>query len=70
MLGINSLESVIPVRPLLLLCIGFTSLYVVTRTTNRLRLFSPSRKNADTIHGTDIKISRILGVYSSLKRVA
>ncbi|KAJ6493061.1 hypothetical protein C8R45DRAFT_182774 [Mycena sanguinolenta] len=60
MTGINGLESVIPIRPLLLLSIGFASLYVVTRTTNKLRLFSPSQKPVDTVHGTDIKISRIL----------
>ncbi|KAF7349390.1 MOSC domain-containing protein [Mycena sanguinolenta] len=60
MIGIDGLESVIPIRPLLLLSIGFASLYVVTRTTSKLRLFSPSQKPVDTVHGTDIKISRIL----------
>ncbi|KAJ7848639.1 hypothetical protein B0H14DRAFT_2767616 [Mycena olivaceomarginata] len=61
-LGIESLLSAIPVRPLLLLSIGFVSLFIVTRTTtSKLNLLSfRRRKNADTIHGTDIKISRIL----------
>ncbi|KAJ7886306.1 hypothetical protein B0H13DRAFT_2044128 [Mycena leptocephala] len=57
MLGINSLESAsIPIRPLLLLTIGFVSLFVVTRALS----FRRGKQNVDTIHGTDFKISRIL----------
>ncbi|KAF8211158.1 hypothetical protein K438DRAFT_2010759 [Mycena galopus ATCC 62051] len=58
--GIESLQSTVPIRSLLLLSIGIASLFIVTRTTSKLRLLSPRPKTVDTIHGTDIKISRIL----------
>ncbi|KAJ7487911.1 hypothetical protein FB451DRAFT_1225902 [Mycena latifolia] len=48
----------IPIRPLLLLSIGFASLFIVTRKLS-LYLSARLQKN-DTIHGKDIKISRIL----------
>ncbi|KAJ7129057.1 MOSC domain-containing protein [Mycena filopes] len=58
---LQSLENAtsLPVRPLLLLCIGFASLFIVSRTTNILRGRSKKAK-IDTVHGSDLKISRIL----------
>ncbi|KAJ7129054.1 hypothetical protein C8R46DRAFT_1363288 [Mycena filopes] len=58
---LQSLENAtsLPVRRLLLLCIGFASLFIVSRTTNVLRLRHKKAK-IDTVHGSDLKISRIL----------
>ncbi|KAJ6484454.1 hypothetical protein C8R47DRAFT_1131414 [Mycena vitilis] len=66
MLGLNAtldtIESTIPTRPLLLLVIGLASVFIVTRATAKTRpaFFGIFKKNVDTIHGTEIKISRIL----------
>ncbi|KAJ7637302.1 hypothetical protein DFH06DRAFT_1054427 [Mycena polygramma] len=65
MLGINgtldSIESTIPARPLLLLFVGLASVFIVTRTAKiRPAYFGLLKNNVDTIHGTEIKISRIL----------
>ncbi|KAJ7207260.1 hypothetical protein GGX14DRAFT_567812 [Mycena pura] len=63
MLGIKDFQSVsVPFRPLLLLSIGFASLFIATRATKRSKLLQlPFRfRKSDTIHGPDIRISRIL----------
>ncbi|KAJ7773816.1 hypothetical protein B0H16DRAFT_1510074 [Mycena metata] len=61
MLGLHRMEveTLLPLRPVLLLCIGFATVFIATRTTSALRL-RYNRRKPDTIHGIDLKISRIL----------
>ncbi|KAJ6529124.1 hypothetical protein DFH09DRAFT_1285337 [Mycena vulgaris] len=59
--GIQALESAsIALRPLLLVSIGLASLFIVTRKTKLPLYLSQAISKKDTIHGKDIKISRIL----------
>ncbi|KAJ6571576.1 hypothetical protein B0H19DRAFT_1130384 [Mycena capillaripes] len=60
MFRIDTTSASIPIRPLIILSIGFASLFIVTRTTKKIRHLTFLQKNVDTIHGTDLKISRIL----------
>ncbi|KAJ7460095.1 hypothetical protein B0H11DRAFT_2058818 [Mycena galericulata] len=55
------LDASVAIRPILLLLIGITSTYIVTRRKTSISLYLSKRlRKTDTIHGSSIKISRIL----------
>ncbi|KAJ7686183.1 hypothetical protein B0H17DRAFT_1204396 [Mycena rosella] len=60
MLEIPALESTIYVRPLILLFIGIASVFIATRKSKLSFYLSQRLKKTDTIHGKDLRISRIL----------